>query len=125
LFAYISEGQADLYEYGETTPTAPTSNNEFAEESCNRPLAARWTHALQAAVGVDRSRGFNILDYFIGGSLITMLLAVDRGTRVRIPAFNSVQSGSETQTSFCRWVHGSFSRGSKMNLATCLHLVPR
>jgi len=39
LFAYISEGQADLNKYGEATQTDPTSN-EFAEESCNRPLAA-------------------------------------------------------------------------------------
>jgi hypothetical protein len=33
--AYSSEGQADLYEYKESTPTAPTS-----EERCNRSLTS-------------------------------------------------------------------------------------
>lgn len=66
MFAYIFEGQADLYEYREATQTAPTSN-EFAEESCDRPLAARWTHALQTAVGVEKPRGFNSLDNLVVG----------------------------------------------------------
>ena len=53
--------------YEEATPTAPTSNNEFVEESCNRPVTARWTHAFQTTVGVGEPRGFNSLGHFIGG----------------------------------------------------------
>ena len=123
LFAYISEGQADQHKYGEATPTAPTSNDEFAEECCNRPLAARWTHALQTAVGVDKPRGFNSLNNLVRGSLITTLMAADRGTRVLFPDLNSAQSGFGTQPSRFP-LPGSVS-GQERNLATCLHLVPR